>query len=81
MGKQRSRTNQWTNVVQQKVAQLYYMLSEYIIVHMGGEPLLDEDVRVSNHIITVLSTELVPLSSIPLPTYVRMGECGAMACL
>lgn len=50
----------------QKVAQLYYTLSECIMVHVGGEPLLDEDVGVGNHIITVLSTELVSLSSSPL---------------
>lgn len=36
------------------------------MVHVGGEPLLDEDVEVGNHIITVLSTELVSLSSSPL---------------
>lgn len=65
----------------QKVAQLYYTLSECIMVHVGGEPLLDEDVRVSNHVITVLGTELVSLSSSPLSpvyTYVRTyvhAEC------
>ena len=49
------------------------------MVHVGGEPLLDEDVRVSNHVITVLGTELVSLSSSPLSpvcTYTRNARDG-----
>ena len=73
---QASETNERT----QKVAQLYYTLSECIMVHVGGEPLLDEDVRVSNHVITVLGTELVSLSSSPLSRSVYVHAECTMAC-
>lgn len=56
----------------QKVAQLYYTLSECIMVHAGGEPLLDEDVRVRNRIITVLTTELIFHSHGPLSAVHRV---------
>lgn len=55
------------------MVQLYYTLSACIMVHVGGEPLLDEDVEVDNHVITVLSTELVTLLFQPSFFYLHRG--------
>lgn len=80
-GKRMKATNELVHARYQKVAQLYYTLSECIMVHVGGEPLLDEDVRVGNHIITVLSTELVSLSSSPLSSMCIQHVENMVACL
>lgn len=63
-------TNEWMSHMRtQPETQFHYTLSECIIVHMSREPLLNKDVRVSNHIITILSTELLSLFSISLSSY------------
>lgn len=80
-GKRMKATNELAHARYQKVAQLYYTLSECIMEHVGGEPLLDEDVRVGNHIITVLSTELVSLSSSPLSSMCIQHVKNMVACL